>query len=450
MNRDPAAGGLSSHAFAVEMLEEAPCGIAATCPDGTIITANRTLARWVDRSMADLTGSVRLQDLMTLPGRMFYETHVSPMLRLQGFVREISCQLRRPRADPLPVLLNAVVRRGDTGQLLRVDYTLFDATERRLYEQSLRAARQEAEQLAAIVTSSPDGIIRVERDGTVLRWNQGAERLCGVSSAQAVSRRIETLVDLPDAPGWFAEAVEASAEKGVHRFEAVLAGGADIEVTVSPIREPADLGAGATFSVMLRDISEIVAAKEQTRLVIGELNHRVKNILSVVLSIARQTLPKDESASVGNFVQRLHALSRAHDLLVASDWRDISLSDLLSVTAEEAGGRDRLDYEGPLVRLQPKQAVALALALHELVTNSFKYGALSHRDGRVEVRWSLGDGSLEFTWTEAGGPPVEEPRHRGFGTKVIERALTSEFGGTVDLEFRPAGLVLHARLGRPR
>ncbi|MBM9593622.1 sensor histidine kinase [Roseitranquillus sediminis] len=424
--------------LAAELLEDAPCGIAVTDPDGRFLIANRILCRWVGRCRDDLVEKARLGDLLTVPGRIFLEAHVAPMLRLQGFVREIAFQLVREDGGTRPVLLNAVVRRGADDRIERIDWTLFDATERAGYEASLREARSEAEELAAIVRCSPDGVIRVGPEGLVRRWNRGAERLLGLSADAARSRQIESVVRLSRAEGWFAEHARPDAVAGL-QFAAALEDGTDLEVQVLPVNENGGLS-DPDYSVVLRDVSARRSAERQLHLIMGELNHRVKNVLSVVLSIARQSLTGPEAAE---FKARMHALSQAQDLLIGMDWRNIGLHDLMELTAAEAGGADRMSYRGPPLDLSPKRATNMALALHELATNALKYGALSVPEGRVLVTWeAVGEegGRIRLSWIERGGPPARPPARRGFGTRMIEAVFAAEFEAEVRFDFEEQGL----------
>lgn len=182
-----------------ELLEDAPCGIVMTNPDGRLHYVNETLKRWLNLP----TGSERPQrmpDLMTGPGKLFYETHLAPMLRLQGFAREISCSLHVRHGPPLPVLLSGVARHDSKGQPTRFDFTIFDARERRMYEDNLRAARRKADELAAIVRTSPNAILRVDADGVILNWNAGAERLLGRSFDAVQGRCVQDLIRFADQP----------------------------------------------------------------------------------------------------------------------------------------------------------------------------------------------------------------------------------------------------------
>ena len=190
-------------------------------------------------------------------------------------------------------------------------------------------------------------------------------------------------------------------------------------------------------------------AQRHQQLLINELNHRVKNTLAIIQSIAMQTLrgretPPDVREA---FMARLLALADAHDILTAENWDSAELGQVLaqSVGVHQSSGRNQVSLSGPAIRLEPKSAVAVAMATHELATNAAKYGALSHDTGSVEVRWDLAGASdapmFRLTWTERGGPAVEPPARRGFGSRLIERGLAGELNGSAHLDFNPAGVV---------
>jgi PAS domain S-box-containing protein len=191
------------------------------------------------------------------------------------------------------------------------------------------------------------------------------------------------------------------------------------------------------------DVHERKVAEEHQRLLINELNHRVKNTLASVQGIAFQTLRGEVSLAEARarFEARLMALSGAHNLLTEENWGGASLERVVSDSIEHlAGESGRFDIEGEPLRLAPRAALALAMALHELGTNAFKYGALSTEGGRVSIGWTQDRGRLRLVWRESGGPPVEPPGRRGFGSRLIERGLAADLGGTASLSFDPAGL----------
>ncbi|SDF24121.1 PAS domain-containing sensor histidine kinase [Limimaricola pyoseonensis] len=423
-----------------ELVEDAPCGIVVTDPDGRLQYVNETLSGWLGWRAMPGDRPQRLPDLMTMPGRLYYETHLAPMMRLQGFAREISCALVVEGGAKLPVLLSGVARRDEDGIPYRFDYTIFDARERHLYEEELRVARRQADELAAIVRSSPNAILRVERDGRITGWNGGAERMFGRRAEAALGELVQDLVRFEGRPDWFGRAVAACEEAEEHVFEASWQDGRDAEVTVAPIRERGPAGPSRCHSVILRDISLRKQAERHLQIAMGEMKHRVKNTLAVVAGIARQTLPPEAR---DHFSARLRALAMAQDALARPEHEGADLRDLLEFTAQEAGGADRLRVQGPPLMLSPRQATCFSMALHELVTNALKYGALSDPNGHVLVTYGLAgdadDGSVRFVWQERDGPVVTPPAHRGFGSKMIGAVVEAELRAEVRLEYPPEG-----------
>ena len=202
------------------------------------------------------------------------------------------------------------------------------------------------------------------------------------------------------------------------------------------------------YAAAQREIAERTRAEEHQRLLINELNHRVKNTLATVQSIAAQTrrTATDPRSSYESFIDRLMALSRAHDVLTKQRWEGADLRDIVdgAMRPFDAGGA-RFEIAGPSAWLEPQAALALAMALHELATNAGKYGALSAAGGQVSVSWTVkrdGEGlDLELVWREAKGPSVTPPARKGFGSRLLERGLAAELNGTVAVDYRPDGLV---------
>ncbi|MEZ0171401.1 sensor histidine kinase [Microvirga sp. TS319] len=209
-----------------------------------------------------------------------------------------------------------------------------------------------------------------------------------------------------------------------------------------------------TIGVAL-DITARKKAEEHQQLLINELNHRVKNTLATVQSIATQSLRSAATTTEAREAVegRLFALSRAHDVLTRENWDGASLAELVQQAIEPfRGAKDRFEVSGPDIRLPPRIALALAMALQELGTNAVKYGALSREGGHVAIGWIVPDREssprLKMTWREMDGPPVATPERRGFGTRLIERSLAQELGGSVTIDFAPTGVVctINARL----
>ncbi len=198
------------------------------------------------------------------------------------------------------------------------------------------------------------------------------------------------------------------------------------------------------------DVTERVRSEEHQRLLVNELNHRVKNTLATVQSIASQTLRTAASTQAAQeaIESRLFALSRAHDVLTRENWEGAWIDEVVAHAMQpfQASGHSRIHCEGENVRLPPNTTLALAMALQELATNAVKYGALSKETGKVEISWRVdhtrGAPHILLKWEEKGGPPVTPPTRRGFGTRLIERSLAQgPLAGEAKIDFAPTGVV---------
>jgi PAS domain S-box-containing protein len=191
-----------------------------------------------------------------------------------------------------------------------------------------------------------------------------------------------------------------------------------------------------------QDVTERKEREEKEHLLMREINHRAKNMLSVVASIAHQTAARNPEDFVARFSGRIQALSANQDLLVRNEWKGVEIADL--VRAQLAHFADligsRIALGGPELRLNPASAQAIGLALHELATNAGKYGALSTDTGRVDIGWGTDGDIFTMSWTEREGPPATAPRQRGFGTLVMESMAERSVDGAVDLDYAPSGL----------
>jgi two-component sensor histidine kinase len=192
---------------------------------------------------------------------------------------------------------------------------------------------------------------------------------------------------------------------------------------------------------------ELHTRAERQVLLINELNHRVKNTLATVQALAVQTFRGSDPDRARAFEQRLVALGAAHDLLTRSVWSAVDIQDVTGRCGEQLDGR--VVSRGPSLLLPPEAALALCMILHELQTNSLKYGSLSAPDGRVEVNWDEDDEVIAFQWIESGGPPVTAVVRKGFGTRLIDRLVRSELNGEVERDFRTSGLVVTGRFRPP-
>ncbi|WP_295217065.1 HWE histidine kinase domain-containing protein [uncultured Brevundimonas sp.] len=210
-----------------------------------------------------------------------------------------------------------------------------------------------------------------------------------------------------------------------------------------PIRD--DAGAVVGIFVQGHDITENVLAAQRQKLMIDELNHRVKNTLATVQSIAIQTARSntDPSSFAETFQSRIMALSHTHNLLTQSHWEGADLRAILEHETE-AYGPTRISLNGPPVSLEPAVVLSLGMIFHELATNAAKYGALHTPDGRILIDWGLADQrdrKLKLSWREIGGPKITAPERRGFGSRLIERNIRHDLAGEIDLVYAPDGLI---------
>lgn len=207
---------------------------------------------------------------------------------------------------------------------------------------------------------------------------------------------------------------------------------------------------GVAFDLFMNELAERRVAgnkAEQLRQVlVGELEHRVKNTLAMIQAIASQTFGRSGSvkADLETFSHRLKAIADAHQLLVAEHWKAAELHEIVekAITTFSGDNRERITCAGPSIRIRSKAALTLSMALHELGTNAVKYGAFSVPTGRIDIEWHCDDGvpgNFRLSWRESGGPAVIPPKRQGFGTRMIERVLAAEFNARVQLAFNPEG-----------
>lgn len=198
----------------------------------------------------------------------------------------------------------------------------------------------------------------------------------------------------------------------------------------------------------IEDITDRKRAEQHREILVGELNHRLKNVMATVQAIASQTLYTATSMADAreSFGSRLVALGKAQDLLTSENWAGANLRDIITATVEPfASGVDRFQIDGPHAWLAPGPALSIAMGVHELATNAAKYGSLSVKDGRVDIVWQLEgigkDRQLSLIWTESGGPPVTSPTRKGFGSLMIQRVLAAELCGQVTVGYEESGVV---------
>jgi two-component system CheB/CheR fusion protein len=333
--------------------------------------------------------------------------------------------------------------------------TFVDVTERRHTEEALRASEQRLLQEKRLIDLSREPIFVWEFDDGILEWNRGSEELYGYSRQEALHQRKDLLLGTI-VPGSSFEALKSGLlEHGNWSGELRQRTKDGRELTVESRIQLVPVEGRRLVFESTRDVTERKQWEARQKLLLGELTHRVKNTLAVIQAIARQTLRSSTSNEdfIEHFDGRLAALSRAHGLLVESDWRGANLAALARMELELYANEkpDRLRIEGPPVILPADLATPVGLVLHELATNSAKYGSLSRGKGTVNLSWTLDIGNdpqvLRVQWQERGGPRVESPKRSGFGSVLIDKSIP---GAQVHREFHAEGLACRIDLPLPR
>ncbi|CZT36653.1 PAS domain S-box-containing protein [Rhizobium sp. 9140] len=314
--------------------------------------------------------------------------------------------------------------------------------------------REQQRQLSTIIDTMPVGVLLAEAPtGRIILQNERSQQLLGrdATAAQSVDEYdifVATHHDgspfdpqhYPLARIMARECDSATVEVLYHRPDGSKTW---ISIVGEAIKDLSGDLSGAVVAVT--DISDRKMVEAEKELINREMAHRLKNMLAMVQAIATQTLrPVTEQAHVRTFEKRLHALSRAHDVLLHDNHDSAPIQAIMATTLESLAPADRVDLRGPRTIVGPKGALSLALLLHELGTNAVKYGALSNEHGRVAIDWFIdGKGverALHMTWQETDGPIVTPPERKGFGTKLLRMGLAG--AGGVDVDYAPTGLVV--------
>jgi PAS domain S-box-containing protein len=333
-------------------------------------------------------------------------------------VRGVEAIAERPDGTRVPFAPYPTPIFDASGELVGAVNMLVDLTHR-------KQAEENAQRLASIIQSSDDAIISKDLNGIINSWNSGAERLFGYTSEEVIGKPVTILIppERVDEEPSILERLRRG--ERIDHYETVRrrkdGSSIDISLTVSPLLSAGGRIIGA--SKIARDITERKHAQEQQKVLLAEIMHRVKNTLATVQAIAGQTLlraPADERTA---FTARLHALSKAHDLLTSDKWDRAPLRAVVDA-ALEPFQKQRFTLEGPETWLNASMSLQVTLAMHELATNAVKYGALRDTTGQVRLTWEKLDADrLKLCWRETGGPRIATPKSKGFGSVLIERTF---------------------------
>ncbi|HRO10789.1 PAS domain S-box protein, partial [Amaricoccus sp.] len=434
-----------------ELADSLPVALCATDAEGRIIAVNEALAALLGhRPVIGVDGWEALGLRHPDGQAMRWEESAAARALATGAPADLAALAARPDGRRLRLRVRAAPLRDGAGAVEVLLET--EALDDRQPADDITTAR-----LAAIVASSEDAIISKTLAGVVTSWNASATRIFGYEPEEMIGQPITRII--PPALRTEEEAILARLRRGerVEHFDTERVGKDGrrvlVSLTVSPIRNRAGEVVGA--SKVARDITERKRAEEMQQLLLGELNHRVKNTLAIIQAIARQSLRVEPSPSafVASFTGRLQALARAHDILVRGERQRAGLGDLVREQVDLGPHDPRIAWSGPQVVLESRSALQLALVLHELATNARKYGALAKPAGRLAIAWRVerrqdGPPELLIEWRESGTGRREPAATPGFGTLLIERSLRSD-GGRAEIRRLPEGLACEIRLPLP-
>jgi len=347
----------------------------------------------------------------------------------------------------------------------QVGFSIERARSERAREEAEHELRESEERFRLMSEHAPVMIWMSDENGKCLHLNKLLRDFWGVSEEKLADFDWSSMMHPEDAPEIGRAMMQAMANRtGVNlkgRYRDAIGRYRVLQTDARPRMSKGEfLGMiGVNIDITEREEAEQArrTAEAHRELLVAELNHRVKNTLSVVQAIAHQTFKGAAEDAQAAFRGRLVALARSHDLLTESNWSEVSLQELadssLQVRDEDEA---RVSVRGPPVLLSPRQAVAIGMALHELFTNALKYGALSIPGGKVALAWEWTDETpprLDILWREQDGPPVSPPSRSGFGSVLLQRSLKGDLNAEVSLDFNPSGLVCSIRAplaaGRP-
>ncbi len=396
----------------------------------------------------------RLSELTGYPVEQLVDRDVATLFEGEAptLAPDVSLEANLLRNDNTSLPVSVQARPLSIGDAIATLITLTDLSVHRRAEQIAAAERF----ARSVLEQATDAIIVLAPDGRITHASWMAEQLAeqppvGLTFSEAFPLDPQSEAQAGTLTRLSAASLDTLlATKPFHGVEVKLRGNRhDKEaflLSAGPLLDDSKVSVGSI--VTLTDMTERKRAEEQQTMLVAELNHRVKNILTIVQSVAAQTVRS--SGSPANFAEaftgRLKALAVAHDILTESRWIGIGLNELLTTVLApyRAPDEGRVKIAGPAILLPARAVVPLSIALHELTTNAAKYGALSVQGARIEIDWRLIGGNsgrkVELIWTERGGPTVARETHSGFGTVLIDRVVSHDLDGATKIDFDPAGV----------
>jgi PAS domain S-box-containing protein len=430
--------------------EAATIGIAEADETGRLLRVNDALCKILGRSRAELLAMTFFE----------YTDETDRAEEAANYARQVSGDLasysiRKRARKPdgkivfLDVFCSAV--RDEAGRFLYGVRILQDVTAAKLMEDHTRESERHMREL---LEGLPAAVYTTDAKGRITFFNKACIAMAGrtprIGDEWCVTWRLYTADGAPLPHDQCPMAVALQEDRPIRGVEAIAERPDGTFVPFVPYPTPLHDSEGKLIGAinMLVDITERKGAENRQKTLIDELNHRVKNTLATVQSLAMQTARHSPTLEdfTNRYEKRLLGLARAHDLLTKRSWEDAPLDFLAQevLGAVAANSDQRVRIQGPSVALNPRAALALTMALNELATNATKHGALSSGSGTVSLVWELreakGRTELDLLWKEADGPTVQAPTRRGFGTRLMERSIEGDLSGEFDLVFDPKGL----------
>jgi PAS domain S-box-containing protein len=429
--------------------EAAPVGVAETDADGRYVRVNDAFCRLLGCSREEAT---KLSLISITHPESRSEEAEQYARQVGGEIDSYSIEKRAYRSDGKSIYLHVSSSsvRDEEGKFRYGVRVLQDITDQRRMQREIEGSER---RLRELLEALPAAVYTTDADGRITFYNDAAVELAGRkpelgSDEWCVTWKLFSPDGTPLAHSECPMAIALKENRAVRGVEAIAERPDGTRVAFIPFPTPLrDADGRLTGAInMLVDISARKDAEARQKVLIDELNHRVKNTLATVQSLARQTMrhAADLADFGATFEARLLALSRAHDLLTKRNWMSVPLESLVhDIVAPYADDGERLHIEGPPLELSARSALCLTMVLNELATNAAKYGSLSSPSGTLSLIWSIpldAHETFKLEWLERGGPAVAEPSRRGFGARLIERCLVSDLGGTHDFRFDPEGL----------
>ena len=413
---------------------------------GRFLRANAAMCEFVGFSEEELLGRT-VFDITHPDDRDRDRELLRRMVAGQLAVFDVEERYIRKDGNVVWARVTANVIRDGSGRALRNTSVVQDINARKKAEEALRASK---DRMQLALNAAQLGSWQYDPCRRMVSGDTRAEEIFDVDESEAVIDEIMKRVHPDDVERVWA-ALEATLDpidpkRSATEFR-LQRGHGEIR-WVETLGLAYFQGAGrerhaVSITGTVADITERKEREEKVQLLMREINHRAKNMLSVVQAIAHQTASKNPEEFVERFSERIQALSANQDLLVRNEWRGVQIDDLVHAQLAHFAGLigSRIAMQGPTLRLKAAAAQTIGLAIHELATNAGKYGALSTAEGRVDIFWGSEGDTFTMSWTERDGPPVPPPERRGFGTVVMEVMAERSLDGAVDLDYAPSGLV---------